>query len=193
MIGINFAKFEINKINLFFGKIYMMNIHTQQRGFSLPELMIAIAILMILAALSIPSYQSYIQRSRLENARATVVDNIKLMEQHYGQYRTFACTSAAATKTNGFCAGRNSGTPNALQVSGTNPFYSFGIILMNSNNEYLITASPLANVYDSDTLANKQVYLVYHSGSGSYARCTQAGFNNVTAANSTTSAGCETF
>lgn len=151
----------------------MMNTQTKQRGFSLIELLVVIAIVMILAALALPSYDAYIQRSRLENARATVVDNIKMMEQHYAKNRTFQ------------------GVTSAIQVGDASKYYEFGIILINNNNDYLITAKPLSNVYTADQLSKKQLYLVYHSGSGSYARCTKDGFDKVATATSTESTGCD--
>ena len=51
-----------------------MKLSSQQKGFTLVELLVAIAIIGVLAALAYPSYLSYIRRARLDNARAMMSD-----------------------------------------------------------------------------------------------------------------------
>ncbi|BCD98542.1 type IV pilin protein [Marinagarivorans cellulosilyticus] len=47
--------------------------HTKTKGFTLIELMIAIAIIGILASIALPSYQAYVAKSKLRAAQADVV------------------------------------------------------------------------------------------------------------------------
>ena len=57
------------------------SIQTTQRGFTLVELMVSIAVLAILAMIAYPSYSTYMERVRIDNARATMMDAIQFAER----------------------------------------------------------------------------------------------------------------
>ncbi len=59
------------------------------RGFTLIEIMIAVAIVAILAAVAIPSYRDYLVRSALVDGLAGLSTMAVAMEQHYQDNRTF--------------------------------------------------------------------------------------------------------
>lgn len=79
-----------------------------RRGFTLTELMAAIVILAVLAAVAYPSYQTYIRKARLEEAHAALLENSRYLERFYAQRRTFKASSTAwpplpRSQTDHFC------------------------------------------------------------------------------------------
>lgn len=54
-----------------------------QRGFTLIELMMAVAIIAILAAIALPSYQSYVARARRAEARTQLLQAAQFMQRFY--------------------------------------------------------------------------------------------------------------
>lgn len=75
---------------------------TRAAGFTLMELMIALAILGILAAIAYPGYQSQVQSSRRTDAQASLVAFANAMERHYtnnGGYTGAAGTDGTPANT----------------------------------------------------------------------------------------------
>lgn len=71
-----------------------------QKGFTLLELMIAVAILGILTLITYPSYKTYIRRVRLSEVRTTLLHNAQTMERSYRQKGTFDNYNQAKLKQN---------------------------------------------------------------------------------------------
>jgi type IV pilus assembly protein PilE len=100
----------------------------KRNGFSLLELMMAICIAGILAAIAIPSYGHYIHATNRTDATRTMIADAQALERCYSQSFTYAgCTAAAA------------GTANSAQG-----FYSVTIIIGSPAVSYTITAVPIA-------------------------------------------------
>lgn len=72
-----------------------------RRGFSLIELMIALAIIGILSAIAIPSYTAYIQRAHRADAKSMLLQNAQFLERNYTETTpsSYALNSAGAAIT----------------------------------------------------------------------------------------------
>jgi len=70
---------------------------SKHRGFTLIELMIAVVIVAILAAVALPSYNRYVQRGKISEATANLSTMRVKMEQFFQDNRTYAGACAAGT------------------------------------------------------------------------------------------------
>lgn len=75
-------------------------------GFTLVELIVAVAIIAILASIALPSYEDSLQRSRRSEAREALSDFAARQEQFFLDNKTYSTTIATlgrgATTENGY-------------------------------------------------------------------------------------------
>ena len=67
------------------------------QGFTLIELMIAIAIVGIIAAIAIPSYTQYVEDAAIANAKASLMGLATALERHRAQNNTYTGAIKAAS------------------------------------------------------------------------------------------------
>ena len=75
----------------------MKRIH--DKGFTLIELMITVAIIAILAAIAIPSYSQYVARSKVTEAIGSLSDARVKLEQYFQDSRTYASSGTTCGAT----------------------------------------------------------------------------------------------
>lgn len=68
----------------------------RERGFTLIEVMIAVAIVAILAAVALPAYNEYIRRGQVQEAFGFLSDYRTKLEQYYQDNRNYGTSAACA-------------------------------------------------------------------------------------------------
>jgi type IV pilus assembly protein PilE len=76
-----------------------MKKRVELRGFTLIELMIAVAIIGILSAIAYPAYQDYVRRSNRAEAQAILMENAQLFERFFTANNTYVGAGTAVLTT----------------------------------------------------------------------------------------------
>lgn len=69
----------------------------RRRGFTLVEVMIAVAVIGILTAVALPSYRQHVANSRRADARAAILSLAQLMERWYTERGTYVGATVGAS------------------------------------------------------------------------------------------------
>jgi len=97
-----------------------------QKGFTLLELMITVAIIAIIAAIAYPSYQEQVRETRRSNAQADLLELVSFMERYYGE--NFSYVGAVLPFNNSPQQG--------------NSFYNISFTAVPTASAYTIQAAP---------------------------------------------------
>lgn len=105
----------------------MLDTSRPQRGFTLIELMITVAIVAILAAIAYPAYTKYVQRGYRSDGIAMLNDAVARMERYYAQNNSYDIGTDTTQV----------GLTSTLSASG---FYK--LTVASASNSYTFTATP---------------------------------------------------
>jgi len=140
----------------------------RQRGFTLIEVMVTVAIIAILAAIALPNYRDYVTRGKRTEATGGLADARVKMEQYYQDNRTYPTGCVIAPTSPGL---------NNVQVQNLQYFTLSCSNL--SATTYTVTATGVADMtgfaYTIDQDNNKTSTF---SGSGASSGYTAASPNN---------------
>jgi prepilin-type N-terminal cleavage/methylation domain-containing protein len=130
----------------------------KQKGFSLNELLIVVAIILIIAAIAIPN----LLRSKIAANQASAVGSLRTLNTaciaystSYGQFPG-ALTNLGPIASGGTASSTSADLIDSVLAAGTKSGYTFEFTVGGSNQSYTITATPITaavtgqNMYFTD-------------------------------------------
>ncbi|MBL8253966.1 MAG: type IV pilin protein [Candidatus Competibacter sp.] len=116
-----------------------------ERGFTLVELMIVVAVIGILAAIAYPSYQDSVRKSRRADAKSVLLQAGQWMERYYtvnNRYDQDQAGNLVTSTTAGVQSLPNSGLAQS-PIDGATKYYNITLAAVGQNN-FTLNAAPIA-------------------------------------------------
>lgn len=142
----------------------------KQKGFTLIELMIVVAIVGIISAIAYPSYEQYVIRSKRNEAMAALTNAVQAMERYRAANFSYEVNDGLATIF-----------ATTVPVDGGAAYYN--LTLTSSATTYTITATPTGSMAGRDNVNGQAgVLSIDQSGTRSWGNkaCWPEGTNDCT-------------
>ncbi len=97
----------------------------KMHGFTLVELMVAVAVIAIIASIAYPSYQEQVRKTRRSDAKASLMNAAAILERNYTQFGHYGA-----------------GTP--IPGASAEQFYTLNVPTVGTPQTFTITATPVA-------------------------------------------------
>lgn len=123
------------------------------RGFTLIELMMVVAVIGILSAIAVPSYQSYVKRANRADAEQVMMTIANKQQQYLLDARAY--TDVLGTSGLNVLAGDNNWTCTNVAATGcSNTRYAITVVIDNAATPptFTVTATPTAIQSSDGTL-----------------------------------------
>lgn len=107
-----------------------MNINggNREKGFTLLELMVAVGVVGILAAIAFPTYSNYVIRGKRAEGRILLMDTAARLERYYSDNNRYAAVDNTL--------------PTGINSVSENGYYTLSISITGSHQAYILTATP---------------------------------------------------
>jgi len=124
----------------------------RQSGFTLIELMIAVAIVGILTAVALPSYTSYMLRTRLAEAHGALAAAQPQLEQHWSNTRSYAGFNRMPPATTNFTYGLSDADATGYTLTATGRAAAAGFVYtLNAAGARATSAVPTTGGWSTST------------------------------------------
>jgi len=152
---------------------------SKQRGFTLIELMIAVVIIAILAAVGYPSYTEYINRGKRAEGKSALMRAAQQMERYYSLTNCYPSNTAACS-TKATCGGNASSSALALCHADIRVFSgdsaassAYNITVTTNAQDFTLSATPITGFNDTKcgTLTLNNTGAKTSSGTDSVQNC----------------------